>query len=294
MTDTSQRNRSIMSGIAIVIGVVMMAVIPFLVQTSLERVLVNLMEHVKTHPAFSSGLKLFDFFYPVWRALIFTAGATLIVTSQQVRKGETWAYSLAMVCFALPAIGGMFMFLPYVSWVPGFPLPIVISMIGLAGFWSFILLRAGSRMEKLARLGALTFIGMLGTHAFTVGVGAQRTMWTRPGYPLYEGFEWWLFNWAGEVNWVSFILLFASIPMLAIGIRRGWWLAVIAAVTILSINIPTQFFRTKTLDWLYGSLLAAGVLIFTVVPYFKRHLLAEPLTEEEEVAGPETGMPAAV
>jgi hypothetical protein len=68
---------------------------------------------------------------------------------------------------------------------------------------------------------------------------------------------------------------------------------VIAAVTILSINIPTQFIRTKTLDWLYGSLLAAGVLVFTVVPTFKRHLLAEPLTEEEGVAGAEKGIAAA-
>jgi hypothetical protein len=72
MTETSTRNRRIMTLIAIAIGLVMAAGIPFLVQTSLERVLVNLMEHVKTHPAFSSGLKLFDFFYPVWRALIYT------------------------------------------------------------------------------------------------------------------------------------------------------------------------------------------------------------------------------
>jgi hypothetical protein len=105
----------------------------------------------------------------------------------------------------------MFMFLPYISWVPGFPLPIVISMIGLAGFWSFILLRAGSRMEKMARLGALTFIGMLGTHSFTVGLALNGDV-DPPGLPAVEGFEWWLFNWAGEVNWVSFILLFAVDP----------------------------------------------------------------------------------
>lgn len=293
MKETPARNWTVMSLIAIAIGLVMAGVIPFLIQTSLARVLVNLMEHVKTHPAFSSGLKLFDLFYPVWRALISVGGVALIVTSQQIKKGETWAYSLAMICFALPSVGGMFMFLPYVSWVPGFPLPVVISMIGLAGFWSFILLRAGTWMQKLARFAALTFTGMLCTHAFTVGVGAQRTMWTRPSYPLYEGFEWWLFRWAGEVNWVAFILLFASIPLLAIGIRRGWWLAIIGAVAILAIDVPTQFFRTKTLDWLYGSLLAIGVLIFTAVPYFKRHLLAKPTIAEEAAATAKSRIPAA-
>ncbi len=121
MQETSQKNRTIMSIIAIVIGLLMAYLIPFLTQTSLERVLVHLTAHIDAgNPAFTSGLKLFDFFYPVWRALIFVAGAALIVISQEIRKGKEWTYPVAIALFALPSIGGMFMFLPYVSFVPGF------------------------------------------------------------------------------------------------------------------------------------------------------------------------------
>ena len=276
MKDTSPTNRTIMSIIAIVVGLLMISIIPFIVQTSLERVLHGLDEHVKAgNPTFSSGLPLFDLFYPVWRAIIFVAGIALIVVSQEIRKGSEWTYPTAMALFALPAIGGMFMFLPYVSWVDGFPLPMVISMIGLVGYFSFIFLRKATLVQKLVRWGALTFIGMMATHAFTIGIGAQRTMMTRPGYPFYQDFSWWLFNWVGEVNWVAVILLFLSIPLLAVGKRKGWWLAVIAAIAILAIDAPTQFIRTKTLDYLYGSLLAIGVLVFMFVPYFKKHLLVE-------------------
>ncbi|MCU0486641.1 MAG: hypothetical protein MUC85_11105 [Anaerolineales bacterium] len=276
MQETSQRNRTIMSIIAILVGLLMISIIPFIVQTSLERVLHGLDEHVKAgNPTFSSGLPLFDLFYPVWRAVIFVAGIALIVISQEIRKGSEWTYPLAMALFALPAIGGMFMFLPYVSWVDGFPLPMVISMIGLAGYFSFIFLRKATIVEKFVRFGALTFIGMMTTHAFTIGIGAQRTMMTRPGYPFYPDFSWWLFNWVGEVNWVAVILLFLSIPLLAVGKRKGWWMAVVAAVAILAIDAPTQFIRTKTLDYLYGSLLALGVLIFMFVPFLKKHLLVE-------------------
>jgi len=274
--ETSQNNRTIMSIIAILVGLLMISIIPFIVQTSLERVLHGLDEHVKAgNPTFSSGLPLFDLFYPVWRAVIFVAGIALIVTSQEIRKGSEWTYPTAMALFALPAIGGMFMFLPYVSWVDGFPLPMVISMIGLVGYFSFIFLRRGTLVQKLVRWGALTFIGMLATHAFTIGIGAQRTMMTRPGYPFYQDFSWWLFNWVGEVNWVAVIPLFLSIPLLAVGKRKGWWLAVIAAVAILAIDAPTQFIRTKTLDYLYGSLLSLGVLVFMFVPLLKKHLLVE-------------------
>jgi hypothetical protein len=284
MSETSRTNRNIMSGVAIGVGLLMVAVIPFIVQTALERVLVNLGAHIAAgNPAFASGIPLFDFFFPVWRALIFVAGAALIVISQEIRKGEEWTYPLAMALFALPAIGGMFMFLPYVSWVDGFPLPMTISATGLIGYWSFIFLRHGTRAQKWVRFGGLTLLGMLVTHGFTLGVGAQRTMATRPGYPLYPDFTWWLFNWVGEVNWVAIILLFMAIPLLAAARRRGWWLAVIGATAILMINVPTQIFRTKTLDYLWGALLAGGILIFTLVPYLRQHLLLE---EPEEAVEP--------
>jgi len=275
MDTTSKTKLAIMAAIAVVIGLVMAYIIPFMVQTSLERVLIHLQAHIaEGFPAFSSGLKLFDFFFSAWRALIFVAGAALITIAWEVKKGRNWTFPAAITFFAVPAIGGFFMFLPYVSWVPGFPLPMIISFIGLVGFWSFIALRDVPKMERLAQLGAFTFIGMMITHAFTIGVGAQRTMATRPGWPLYPGFTWWLFRWAGEVNWVAAFVLFISIPLLAMKKKSGWWLAVASVVAILMINVPTQFFRTKTLDYLYGSLLALGVLFFIIPPYFRQHLLA--------------------
>ena len=276
MKDTPQKNRTIMSVVAIVVGLLMVGVIPFIVQTALERVLTDLTIHIEAgNPTFSSGLKLFDLFYPVWRAIIFVAGIALILISGAIRKGEEWTYPVAVALLALPAIGGMFMFLPYISFVEGFPIPLIISAIGLTGYWSFIFLRKAETMQKLTLFGALTFIGMLCTHAFTIGIGAQRTMMTRPGHPMYQDFTWWLFNWAGEVNWVAVILLFISIPLLAVGKRKGWWLAVIGTTAILAIDAFTQFFRMKTWDYLYGSLLALGVLLFTVLPYFKKHLIRE-------------------
>ena len=275
MKETPQKNRTVMAIIAILIGLLMIALIPFLIQTSLERVLENITRVVQAGEAkYRSGLKLFDLFYPVWRAIIFVAGITLIVIYGEIRKGEEWTYPLAMSMFSLPAIGGFFMFLPYISFVEdSFPLPMAVSFIGLAGYWAFIFLRKGEKITKWVYFAALTFIGMLATHAFTIGIGAQRQMMVRPNLPFYDDFAMWLFLWTGEVNWVATILLVISIPFLAVAKKRGWWLAVIGAITILVLDAFTFIFRHSTLDFLYGSLLAIGVLFFTVVPYFKKHLL---------------------
>lgn len=284
MNETSQRNRTIMSIIAVVIGLLMIALIPFLIQTSLTRVLENITRVVaEGETKYRSGIKLFNLFYPVWRAIIFVAGSTLIVVSGAIRKGEEWTFPLAMSMFSLPAIGGFFMFLPYVSFVEdSFPIPMAISFIGLAGYWAFIFLRKADLKTKWTRFAALTFIGMLATHAFTIGIGAQRQMMVRPNYPFYDDFKMWLFLWTGEVNWVATILLVISIPLLAVSKKRGWWLAVIAASTILALDAFTFIFRHTTNDFLYGSLLAIGVLVFTIVPYFKNILLGEAPAPREE------------
>jgi len=71
------------------------------------------------------------------------------------------------------------------------------------------------------------------------------------------------------------VLLIISIPLLANKKLLGWWVPLISAVSILAINIPTQFIRTKTLDYLYGSLLAIGLLFFLLFPKFKKALLGE-------------------
>lgn len=280
MKETSQKTRLIIAIIAALIGLLMITVVPIIVQTSLERVLSELLVVVEKEARFTSGIKLFNFFYPFWRALIFVGGIALLAISPAIYKGEEWTFPVAMTVFALPAIGGMFMFLPYITYVGGFPLPMVTSWIGLAGFWSIIFLRNRPRAEKWAQFLAFTFIGMLATHAFVIGIGAQRMLWTRPGQPLFDGLKWWILTISGEVNWIGTIMFIIAIPLLAMRKRSGWWLAVISALAILAIDAPTQIIRTNTLDYLYGSILAIGILIFTLVPYFKKHLIDEECTPE--------------
>ena len=282
MKDTSSKNRLWIAILACAIGIFLVIGTPLLVQLSLERILIELLEVVKDRPQFASGLTLFSLFYPLWRALGFVAGITLLVITPSIYKGEEWTWPVALAAFSIPAVGGMFMFLPYISWVGGFPVPMVISWVGLLGFWGIIFLRHAERIEKWALFFSLTFIGMLSTHAFTIGIGAQRMLLTRPDKPLFAGLEMWILTWVGEVNWICFIMLMISIPLLAMRKRSGWYLALISAIAILVIDAPTQIIRTKTLDYLYGSLLAIGVLFFIALPVFKQALIGERCNGREE------------
>lgn len=274
MKNTSQNNRLILTILAVVVGLFMTIVAPLLIQTSLERVISALLEVSAEKPAYASGILIFSFAYPFYRALIFIGGVTLLLFAKPIYEGREWAYPASLLAAAFPSAGGMFMFLPYVSFVDGFPIPMAISMVGLIFFWSIIFLRNVDKWQKWAHFVALTFAGMLTTHAFTIGTGNLRMLLTRPEKPLYAGFDWWVLAWSAPVQWICVILLFVAIYKLAAGTRIGWWLALIAATSIFAIDVPTQFIRTfiahsDSLDYLYGSLLSGGLIFALFFPKFK-------------------------
>ncbi len=263
----------ILAILAAVIGLFLVVAVPFIVQTSLERVINALAKVSEGRPAYSSGIPIFNFFYPLWRAFTFVAGITLLAIAGSIYAGKDWTFPVALSAYAVPSVGGMFMFLPYISWVGGFPLPMILSWAGLAGFWSMLLLQKSDRMQKLVDFLVFTFIGMLATHAFVIGIGAQRMLQTRPGQPFFAGLQWWILTVSGEVNWIAVIMLLLSIPLMAMRKSSGWWLAFLAALAIFAIDVPTQIVRTKTLDYLYGSLLSIGLLLWLSLPVFKAKLV---------------------
>lgn len=279
MENTSQRNRTILAGLAVLVGLFMLTIAPWLAQISLESVLEKLVVLIEKEPKFTSGIMLFSIFYPLWRAVGFVGGVALLAIAKEIYNGKNWTLPVALFAYAVPSVSGMFMFLPYVSFVKGFPVPMVISWVGLLGFWCTLLLRSTDKTQKWVDFLTYTFIGMLATHAFTIGIGGLRQLMTRPGKPLFDGIQWWIFTLAGEVNWIATVLLMVSIPLLAMRKKTGWWLALIGSLSILLIDVPTQLIRTATLDYLYGSLLAIGTLFCLLFPMFKNRLIDPELPD---------------
>lgn len=291
MENTPRNNRVILAALALIVGLFMVAVAPILIQTSLERVVAALIEVAKDRPAFNSGIILFSFSYPLYRGLIFIAGVALILMAQPILKGEEWTYPAGLLASAFPATGGMFMFLPYVSWVDGFPIPMVISLTGLVFFLSLIFLRTSEKWLKWAQVLALTSSGMLATHAFTVGIGNMRMLLTRPGKPLYAGWEWSILAWSNPVQWVVVILLFFAIYLIAARKIAGWRLAILAAVSIVAIDVPAQIIRSTlsdstSLDYLYGFLLSLVLLFSLLYPRFRSALTGQELPPQAPTEEP--------
>jgi hypothetical protein len=281
MSQTSSKTRLFLAILAVVVGVFMVGVAPFLIQTSLDRVMTALVKVSAQKPAYASGILLFSVLYPLYRAIIFIAGITLIVIARSIREGKEWTFPVGLLASAFPASGGMFMMLPYVSFVPGLPLPMLVSLTGLLFFLCLILLRKVNTQKKIAQLLTLTFCGIMTAHAFVIAVGGMRQTLTRLEKPLYSGIEGWVLAWSSPVQFICVILLFVAIYKIAARKMEGWWMALVAAVSLVAMNIPTQIIRTlrtdaTSIDYLIGALLSTALLVILLLPKIKRALFEEP------------------
>ena len=280
MKETSQAKRSILAILAVIVGLFMIIAAPFLIQTSLERVVTELQIVSAQKPAYASGIPLFSYAFPLYRGLIFIGGIALLLLALPIYRGEEWTFPVALLASAFPSAGGMFMFMPYVSFVDGFPIPMAVSIVGLIFFWSLILLRNVDKWIKWGQFLALTFAGMLTTHAFIVGIGNLRTLMTRPEKPMYNGLGTWVLAWSQPIQWVCVILLFIAIYKIAERKFSGWWLALISVTSLTAIDVPMQIIRltmtdSTALDYTYGMPVMLGMFIVLLMPKFKKALIAE-------------------
>ncbi|NMC13971.1 MAG: hypothetical protein GYA34_13955 [Chloroflexi bacterium] len=284
MENTSQSKRTIMAVLAVVVGIFMVAAAPFLIQISIEKVVAALIKISIEKPAYSSGILIFSILFPIYRGLIFMGGITLILISRSIYKGKEWTFPVGLLASAFPSAGGMFMMMPYVSFIDGFPIPAGIAMVGLLFFWSFILLRNVDKWLKWGQFLVLTFSGMLTTHALITGTGNLRMLLTRPEKPLFDGLGTWVLAWSAPIQWICAVLLFIAIFHIAARKYSGWWLALIAVTTLAAIDIPMQIIRltmtsSTALDYSYGLPMIIGLLFTLLFPKFKTVLQNEHGTE---------------
>ena len=102
MKDTSQSNRLILSILAVIVGLFMIAIAPFLIQTSLERVISALQIVSAEKPAYASGIPLFSYAFPLYRGLIFIGGIALLWLARPIYHGEEWTFPVALLASAFP------------------------------------------------------------------------------------------------------------------------------------------------------------------------------------------------
>lgn len=219
---------------------------------------------------------LVSFFFPFWGTMSLVAGLALLVIVLPLYRGESWARGWALLCLAVPAMGGAYMIVPWMNFVGtvegGFPPAVSIMAIGLIPYFTLLLADKGDRIQKVVDFLVFLMLGVSSAEAFANGHAAFRILYGHPSRPQFgEGIAITYFGWLGL--WVSAGLTIAAIYLLGQRKASGWYTAVIGGLIAFVVSGATHYVRHATLDYLYGSLMGLSIVIMLVIPLFKARLL---------------------
>ena len=71
------------------------------------------------------------------------------------------------------------------------------------------------------------------------------------------------------------VLCIIAIPLVAEKKALGWWMSLVVGVTLIIANLPTQIIRMETVDFLFAAIFGAVLLVFLLLPKFKKDLIEE-------------------
>lgn len=282
----SSMTKKIVVGIIVIAALLMIAYVPFsafgmvnpIVTYQQERIVQFTENGDPSAPLLTLTTWLVSFFYPFWGTMSVIGGIALLVIIKKIYDGEDWARGLALLCLAVPSMGGAYMIVPWMNFVGskegGFPPAVLIMMIGLIPYFTLLLTEKGNLAKKTADFLVFLMLGVTAAESFANGHAAFRILFGHPSRPLFgPGIAITYFGWFGL--WFGAALLIAAIYMLGARKESGIYLTLIGGFVVMLVSGATHYVRHATLDYLYGSLMGLSLVVMMLIPFFTRNLFSK-------------------
>ena len=160
----------------------------------------------------------------------FIAGIVLLVIALPFYRGERWTRGLALLCLAVPSIGGAYMIVPWMNFIGGgFPPAVIMMTIGLIPYFAILLAEKVDLTQKVVDFLVFLMLGVTAAENFANGHAAYRILFGHPARPLFaEGIAITYFGWL--TLWVGMALCIAAIYLLGEKKMSGWYAGMIGGL----------------------------------------------------------------
>lgn len=182
--ETSKTQRTIMAIVAILGGIYLLLLAPTQAMQTLKIGLDQVLARLVPHDAdFYPAVPVLSATFSAWIIAFVFAGATLIMLAKKLLDGEHWARATALGLFAIPAVGGMTMMIPWFVLVlaeypekgvpphtiSGMPPVMPILFIGLLLYFIILLADKDTLKNKALKLVPFTLLGIVSGMVFMNG-----------------------------------------------------------------------------------------------------------------------------
>ena len=198
---TTQLQRTILGVTAVLAGLFMMYLAPTMGMKTLKIALENVMERlIPFDPDFYPAVPILGATYGAWFVLLYLGGALSLVIAKKVYDGAEWARGTLLGIFAIPAVAGMTMFIPWMVLVvsdysngpvagilpppANLPMPPVLPVMifGLIFYFIALLADGDTIKNKILKIIPYTAIGVVAGMVFMNGQHGVRYFIFIPEY----------------------------------------------------------------------------------------------------------------
>lgn len=286
LLSTSRQVRIAVVSLVVIAAILMIAFVPFvgfdmvnpIVKAQQVRIEKFTAEGNPQAPLLAYTVWLVSFFFPFWSTMSVVAGIVLLVIALPLFRGERWTRGLALLCLAMPSIGGAYMIVPWMNFIGsaqgGFPPAVSIMAIGLLPYFALLLAEKVDLTQKAVDFLVFLMLGVTAAENFANGHAAFRILFGHPARPLFaEGIAITYFGWLAL--WVGMALCIAAIYLLGEKKVSGYYAGLIGGLVTVVASAATHYVRHATNDYLYGALMGLSIVVMLLIPLFKQRLLKE-------------------
>lgn len=294
---TSRQVRFAVVTLVVVAAILMIAIIPFIGFNMVNPIVTAQQARIEKltaagdpqAPLLAYTVWLVSFFFPFWSTMSLIGGIILLVIALPFYRGERWTRGLALLCLAIPSIGGAYMIVPWMNFIGsaqgGFPPAVTIMTVGLIPYFVILLAEKVDVTQKVVEFLVFLMLGVTAAENFANGHAAYRILFGHPARPLFaEGIAITYFGWLAL--WVGMALCIAAIYLLGEKKVSGWYAGLIGGLVTLVASGATHYVRHATNDYLYGALMGLSIVVMLVIPVFKQRLLDTVAEEKTAQAQP--------
>ena len=179
--ETSRTQRIILAIVAVVAGVYLIMLAPTQSMQTLKIAMDQAFVRLIPHDAdFYPAIPILSATFSIWMVLLVFAGALSLMLIKKLYDGEKWARATALGIYAVPAVGGITMVIPWfvlvlaeypdkgvpAATISGMPPVMPVMLLGLFFYYVMLLADKDSLKNKLLKLIPYTLIGIVAGMVF--------------------------------------------------------------------------------------------------------------------------------
>jgi len=273
----SKTARKIMAIISLVYGFFVAIIGPILIEMTLQFLLGTIVPLIPSDPHLAMAPGFISTWFFALRSIDVVAGITLVLIAYYLWKGESWAWPVALSAISLPTIFGVLTTLPYIVHVGTPPPAMIILIFGLVTYLIVLLLKRCDKIEKLARAIVFTLLGVIAGQINVLIMHGIKGLYDNPDVPLLIDPKIAIYGFEAPLNLIALIMCILAIPLLANRRAKmktiGWFLGLIAGISVIIANLPTHIIRMVTQDFLLAGILGIVLTISLLIPAFRSRLI---------------------